>query len=77
MNAPHSVILPTFDDLANAQKLVEIQREHEDLKDGMVAWIGLIRDFITQAEACNFTDRHGHSLEMNAAYRALKDSVSE
>lgn len=36
-----------------------------------------VNDFITQAEACNFTDRHGHSLEMNAAYRALKESVSE
>jgi len=37
----------------------------------------LISDFITQAEASNFTDRHGHALEMNAAYRALRESVSE
>lgn len=32
-------------------------------------------DFIAQAEACNFTDDHGHPLANNAAYVALKGSV--
>ena len=51
------------------EKGIQAMLELQSLRDAATA-------FITQAEACNFTDRHGHALEMNVAYRALKESVS-
>lgn len=72
-----AITLPTFDDLANAQVLVDIQEEHETLKAAMTEWLALVSDFIAQAEACNFTDELGHPLANNAAYVALKASVAE
>lgn len=51
--------------------------ENDVLRQACGAWRDAISDFIAQAEKCNFTDRHGHSLELNQAYLALKASVTE
>lgn len=68
--------LPTVDAL-QAQAILNVQREHSILSDAMAAWVIMVRDFIEQVEGSNYTDRHGHSLEMNVHYINLKESVSE
>lgn len=68
---------PHLGDLISASQINRIKEEHEALKEGVAEWVQLIHNLIEQVEGSNYTDRHGHALEMNAHYKALKDSVTE
>lgn len=70
-------IIPRLEDV---QALAEIQRLKENTEAvmaGVAEWVKLIRAFVFMAEQANYTDRNGHALELNDAFRELKASVSE